>query len=163
MDMLQSHLKVAKDDNSTASISHVAGTCFAVYSNITHNESWIIDSGASSHICHQRSLLVSHISVILPTSSQITVDYIGNIRLSYDFSSRCPLYPQFTYNLLSVSVILQHGCFFIEFSGASCIIQDKSLCKMIGGADCIHGLYRLSLPLHTNLGNKDVPALTFQL
>lgn len=73
--------KATKPDNSTPPTFHIAGTCFSAYSNITHNESWIIDLGASSHICHQRSLFmdlqpVSNISVVW-----IPVEFIRNILL----------------------------------------------------------------------------------
>lgn len=84
MDMLNTHLKAAKidtgvDDNSGS----VSGTCFSI-SNIPSLNSlkhWVVDSGATSHICSNKSTFhalkqVESAYVILPNHEKIYVHSI---------------------------------------------------------------------------------------
>lgn len=146
MEMLQSHLQAAETDNVTPPMTHVAGTCFLTFFSPIHHDSilWIIDSGTSSHICHQRSLFTdlrpaSKISVVLPTHSWISVDLIGTIRLSDDFVLHDVLFIlEFNYNLIPMSALLKQGYFSIEFSSIYCFIQDRSLSRMIDKAESVN-------------------------
>lgn len=52
--------------------------------------------------------------------------------------------PRFSYELVSVSCLLQNTNLSINFSGKSCIIQDKLHSMMIGRDECCNGLYMLS-------------------
>lgn len=54
LNMLQSHLTTAKVDSDSPSPSgtaHVAGTCSSLDPITSTHHNWIVDSGASAHIC----------------------------------------------------------------------------------------------------------------
>lgn len=59
----------------------MAGTCSSTLSSIMAFH-WVIDSGASAHICYCRDYFmnlhsVSDVSVTLPNNSQFVVAYAG--------------------------------------------------------------------------------------
>lgn len=93
MSMFESHLLVPKvDEAGPSEMRHIAGICSPAYSSVTsqHMNFWVIDSGAASHICHDRAALLFiqpvpiYTSVVLPTGAYLTIDYIGSVRLSND-------------------------------------------------------------------------------
>ena len=57
LSMLQSHLSKAKTNADSPSNSHIAGMCSQT-KLIPHvkNDMWILDSGAPTHICHNKNL-----------------------------------------------------------------------------------------------------------
>lgn len=73
------------------------------------SESWIIDSGATHHVCHDKRLFTDlsdavNTSVTLPTGFGVKIAGIGNIRLNdYLILSNVLCIPDFRLNLLSVS------------------------------------------------------------
>ena len=79
LSMLQTKLAAVKTDHE--SVTHIAGTCLP-YKN---RDEWIIDSGASTHICFQKHVFSDFqpiaSSVTLPNSCQIPVHYGGSVRL----------------------------------------------------------------------------------
>jgi len=95
---------LAKEDNVGSSVN-LAGTAFTCIPF-----SWIIDSGASNHICTSLSLFSSyfpvhsHISVQLPDGSQTLVKHIGTIKCSPSLILTNVYHiPTFKFNLLSIS------------------------------------------------------------
>ena len=59
-------------------------------SSSINSSSWIIDSGATSHICHDLKLfdqytLFSNRIVTLPNNYKINVKAIGSVTLTHDF------------------------------------------------------------------------------
>jgi len=97
--------------------------------NFTHN-SWIIDSGASDHICCNLKWFHSYneiapMSIKLPTSHITTAKHSGTIKFSSIFIIHNVLYvPDFNFNLLSVSKASDSlNCIF-SFNGSHCLIQD---------------------------------------
>lgn len=135
----------------TSEITHVAGICSN--SPDTSLGTWVIDSGATSHICHDRTLFssmqpVDNISVVFPTQYRFMVEYIGTVNLSPDIILTEVLnVPDFSYNLLSVSTLIKHSSHSVNFCGASCLIQDKSGLRTIGKVDLVNGLYLLNVPM----------------
>lgn len=54
--------------------------------------------------------------------------------------------PRFSFNLISVSCLMKDENLSINFSGNSCVIQDKLHSTKIGRAECSNGLYLLAPP-----------------
>ncbi|KAL4340022.1 hypothetical protein GQ457_08G034200 [Hibiscus cannabinus] len=112
--------------------------------------SWIIDSGASRHVCYSKELFESLApipagTILMPNKTFVSVKFAGTIRLSADFLLKDVLYvPDFRFNLLAVSCLLQDSDLTILFSKSHCLIQD--LCQVIGKGEFYRGLYLLQLP-----------------
>lgn len=75
MNLLQTHLPSDQNEgHKTSEVTHVAGISSTNGSHF-HDKNcvyWVINSGASSHICYNKSLFltmrrISNVSVILPT------------------------------------------------------------------------------------------------
>ena len=88
-------------------------------------QSWIVDSGASSHIaCSESNFLVSkylsNYYINLPDKSQIPVKDIGFVNFSIDFVLKnVLLVPSFHVNLISISALLANSCYHINFTNGS--------------------------------------------
>jgi hypothetical protein len=113
---------------------------------------WILDSGASHHICislkwFQSYIAITPINIKLPNGNNAIAQYSGTVKFSSDFVISNVLYvPQFSINLIAVSKLCQLLNHLIQFSGSKCIIQDQKTLRMIGSADECEGLYYLNLP-----------------
>ena len=95
MTMLSSHLASsiptpAAQDNAT--VSYATGTCFLVpLKSVSHsNHFWIVDSGATRHICSNANLFTSlkpiwTSTVSLPNNTKIPVRLYGDIHLTPHF------------------------------------------------------------------------------
>ncbi|KAL4324612.1 hypothetical protein GQ457_11G008400 [Hibiscus cannabinus] len=110
-----------------------------------HN-SWIVDSGASKHVCCSKVLFESLHStegtILLPNNSVVSVAYSGTVRLSPSLVLRDVLFvPQFQFNLLSVSSLITDSNLSILFCKSECLIQD--LHRVIGKGEVCQGLYLL--------------------
>ncbi|CAL1409881.1 unnamed protein product [Linum trigynum] len=120
---------------------------------------WILDTGASDHICCTLSLLTDarptvNQFVYLPNGSKVPVSHIGTVRLHPGFYlQNVLLVPSFTFNLISVSKITHDLPLSLHFESDSCHIQDLVTKKLIGFARQSRGLYHLfpnipALPQH---------------
>ena len=134
--MLQTHLNTPQNGENIKNVTaHIAGTCLS--NSLNDPSTWIIDSSASSHICHDKFMFTNHYSaqnmfVILSTKTHLKVEHIGYIFISNDLVLKDVLYiPDFKYNLLSISTLLKYDKFDISFADSNCLIQDKWLSKMI--------------------------------
>ncbi|KAK6162879.1 hypothetical protein DH2020_002720 [Rehmannia glutinosa] len=95
----------------TPAPAQAPGTCLSITLDSTFFQSrfWIVDSGASRHICCNREAFVSlhpinHSSVTLPNHDSIRASFSGDVLLGGIVLLRDVLYlPQFKFNLLSVS------------------------------------------------------------
>lgn len=80
LNMLQSKLNVVKSD-ANATTSYLAGICPSI-TNVDESK-WIIDSGASTHICFSQAsfkeLVPVATVVILPDNKRIPVHYAGTV------------------------------------------------------------------------------------
>ncbi|KAL3651382.1 hypothetical protein CASFOL_004384 [Castilleja foliolosa] len=118
----------------TTTLSCVSGmpAILSLISRVSKSD-WILDSGASKHICTDLSLLFNirksaSARVILPDGSVFNVPLIGHVQLSDDILLENVFYvPAFHFNLIS----------------------DKTL-KKIGRGNKIEGLYVLSSDTFTN-------------
>ncbi|XP_072950413.1 uncharacterized protein [Typha angustifolia] len=141
MNMLSNHLITAKANTETfASTSATSGTCFLVSLNpsLQSPNIWIVDYGATSHICFTKSAFlhmqpVQNVFITLPNHDKIPVFYMGTVKLNSVLVLKDVLYvPQFKFNLLSVSSLLKDTSIYVKFLGGSCVIQDLRNQKMIG-------------------------------
>ncbi|XP_012831557.1 PREDICTED: uncharacterized protein LOC105952539 [Erythranthe guttata] len=133
--------------------SHISCVTGTIYANTIMNPMvmpfhWVVDSGASKHICNNRSLFLHLIpahntKVILPDKSCLHVAFVGDVQLAPSLSLHNVFYvPEFQFNLLSVSALLSKPHEFITFGFQSFVIQDK-LMQMIGMGKRLQGLYVL--------------------
>ena len=70
---------------------------------------WIVDSGASRHICSNANMFLSlkpvwNSTVTLPNNASIPIRLYGDVQIVSNFILKDVLFiPQFNYNLISVS------------------------------------------------------------
>jgi len=118
--------------------------------NMTLANSWIIDSGATDHICTSLRHFISYkritpIYINLPNGSTVFLHYTDTIAFHTNFQLRDVLYvPQFSFNLLSVSKIVNSLHFDLTFSSSGCMIQDVKTKEKIGLVKVHAGLYVLT-------------------
>ncbi|GMI80076.1 hypothetical protein HRI_001676900 [Hibiscus trionum] len=111
---------------------------------------WIIDSGASLHICYEKGLFESLTpitggSILLPDKSVIPVEFSGTVRLSPSLILNSVLFvPEFRFNLLAVSALVKNSDLQVLFCNSQCVIQD--LQQVVGKGELFQGLYLLRLP-----------------
>ncbi|EPS57917.1 hypothetical protein M569_16900, partial [Genlisea aurea] len=81
--------------------------CFSSFMSRQFSD-WIVDSGASEHMCYQKNLFtelyhIPEILVKLPTGATVNITEIGTVPVTDALSLRNVLYvPSFQYNLISV-------------------------------------------------------------
>ncbi|XP_012856897.1 PREDICTED: uncharacterized protein LOC105976150 [Erythranthe guttata] len=129
------------DEAEVAHISCVSGICLAASLHESFQPHyWIIDSGASRHICNDKTLFsslhkVNFARVILPDCSLVVVEYMGDVCLSDDLILKNVFYvPSFKFNLISVSALLDRLPHTVIFDSTSFLIQDKFLKKIGKGS-----------------------------
>jgi len=100
--------------------------------------SWVIDSGATDHICSSLTYFTSYhkinpISVKLPNGNQVIANYSGSDFVNQNHVIDNILYiPNFTFNLLLVEKLIDNLSCVITIDSSGCHIQDKNTSKMIG-------------------------------
>ena len=111
--------------------------------------SWIIDSGATTHVCSDLALfssvsLVSGVTVSLPNGAKEPITHTGTVHLSESLVLLNVLHvPSFRFNLISVSSLLQQHRHSAHFCFDSCHIHEHTQGLMIGRGSVIHNLYIL--------------------
>ncbi|CAJ2662218.1 unnamed protein product [Trifolium pratense] len=147
---------LAKEDTVGSSVN-LAGTAFTCVPF-----SWIIDSGASNHICTTLSYFSTyspvnnHIFVQLPDGSHAPVKHIGTINCSPSLTLTNVYHiPTFKFNLLSISQLTKSINCDVIFSSSGCIFQDRSTKKTIVQASARNGLFYLNAESVSNKHDKD--------
>lgn len=78
------------------------------------NSGWIIDSGASDHICHDLSLFYEHMKftssqnthITIPDGSKVPISHVGTVKLNNDITLDHVQYvPGFQFNLICMPKI----------------------------------------------------------
>ena len=114
---------------------------------------WIVDSGASCHVCNNRGLFVvfenleKPVDIILGDGHALNAVGRGTVILtlkSGELERRCKLHdilyvPKFSYNLLSVSKAVERGISF-TFNDQACIIRDTKQ-RFVVAATKVGSLY----------------------
>lgn len=126
------HLMTSKSGESSSTL------CTVVQSD--NSKLWIVDTGATDHVCHTLSLFqchkrIRHVNVRLPDGSQITTHTAGTVVL---------FIPSFTLNLISVSKLTHAADCKLIFDDGGCRIQDKVTLRTIGVARADGGFYTIS-------------------
>jgi hypothetical protein len=139
---------------SSKVLDHSSGTYTGInhsFKNTYNLSIWILDSGASHHICislqwFQSYIAITPIHIKLPNGNFAIAKYSGVVRFSPHFIVTNVLYvPEFSINLISISKVCHSLNYLIQFSNSKCVIQDQKTLKMIGSADECEGLYYLNL------------------
>jgi hypothetical protein len=143
---------IGAGSSSTAQVNavqhHHSGIAYSL-SNSTYG-SWIIDSGASDHICSNLALFDKHhaIAPIQVKMANGTISYAkiaGTVKLFDDFYvHNVLLVPEFSLNLISVPKLTQSSSCTVVFNGVNCFIQERTSLRMIGSGELIEGLYYLT-------------------
>ena len=101
------------------------------------SDAWVIDTGATHHVCCNISLfshsrLVHNTTVTLPNGHVVAINRVGSVRLFDTLNLDNVLFvPMFTFNLLSISAhTLSHNC-SVNFLSNSSVIQDLTRGLMI--------------------------------
>ncbi|KZV15509.1 hypothetical protein F511_38613 [Dorcoceras hygrometricum] len=129
------------NDTYSLSTSHTAFPTF----------SWIIDTGATHHICcslhHFVSFKPFNSNVTLPNSLNIPVTHIGSVMLLPEIILQNVLFvPQFKFNLLSISSLTKQILCSVSFSSELCQIQVLNQARTIGTGRRVGDLYILNSP-----------------
>ncbi|KAL0405896.1 UNVERIFIED_CONTAM: Retrovirus-related Pol polyprotein from transposon RE2 [Sesamum latifolium] len=148
----------------------------------SHGDSWMIDSGATTHLTgnrsHFSSLSISHnsLSVRLADGSYSPISGYGTVQPTDHITLTNVLFaPKFPVNLLSVSQLTKkHNC-SVTFFPSYCVFQDLQTRRTIGGGHEHGGLYFLDkstpadaralfasvspLQWHCRLGHPSLPSL----
>ncbi|KAK0581916.1 hypothetical protein LWI29_019529 [Acer saccharum] len=160
MSMLTAQMNAASKpqmDTGSPSTSYATGICLSVSFNpiLASSHYWIIDSGATSHICSTYSVFsslkpITNSFVTLPNHTKIPVFFIGTVQISPSLLLTDVLFvPQFKFNLLSVSALTSSSQLSVSFFTDSCVVQDINSMRMIGKGKKLESLYVLdaNLPL----------------
>ncbi|KAG7578814.1 GAG-pre-integrase domain [Arabidopsis thaliana x Arabidopsis arenosa] len=123
--------------------------CLSSLYSVLPNGAWIIDSGATSHVCSDLAMFsetfpVTGVTVSLPNGTRVPISHTGTVHISTSLILHDVLYVStFKFNLLSVSSLLKHDNCSAHFYTDSCYIQDHTRDLMIGKGILIHSLYIL--------------------
>ncbi|KAG7585301.1 Reverse transcriptase RNA-dependent DNA polymerase [Arabidopsis thaliana x Arabidopsis arenosa] len=121
----------------------------AVSQHTLSSNTWVIDSGATHHVCHDRNLFASlDTSVVnfvnLPTGPKVRISGVGLVRLNKDILLQNVLFiPEFRLNLISISSLTSDIGSRVVFDPSCCEIQDPIRGSMIGKGRRIGNLYVL--------------------
>ena len=128
--------------------AQVAGTCFIT----CLNSKWIIDSGATNHICSSLDLFTSYSvfdklsnTITVADGKQIKVQHIGTVVFEDGIKLENVLHvPGLKFNLISTHKLCRDTNCDILFTSDSCLLQDnsKQTSVVLGKVDS--GLYALS-------------------
>jgi len=140
----------------------------AIFSNLysTVKGSWILDSGATDHVCTCLSDFTSYkiiklVLVSLSNGHRFYTSCSGTVAFSNKLYLTDVLYvPKFTFNLVSASKLaLNWNCHLI-FSSKDCVIQDNLTKEKIGIVEARNGLYIFhSSIFQRNVTNRYIPSI----
>ncbi|KAL0312289.1 UNVERIFIED_CONTAM: hypothetical protein Sradi_5628200 [Sesamum radiatum] len=136
-------------------LEEYAGTSMNSVSMIS--SSWIVDSGATNHICANLQLFSSFtspkrpITIHLPNGDTQSVSHIGSVKLSQDITLSQVLHiPKFSVNLISVKQLCSDSFFQFRFLNSECILQDPKSEKVVAIGKVVGNLYVLEFPESKN-------------
>lgn len=108
-------------DNQEANAMFAGNYCllFSAYSS-----GWIVDSGASDHMCHKLEMFDSYelahdqdCYITIPDGTRVKVTHIGAAVLGNNITLKNVLYvPSFQLNLISVHKLCQDGVCIVQFA-----------------------------------------------
>ncbi|XP_061375054.1 uncharacterized protein LOC133317230 [Gastrolobium bilobum] len=109
---------------------------------------WILDTGATHHVCLSATLFSSSSSsdslVSFPNGSSAVVTDVGSVSICGLFTLHNVLcVPSFFFNLLSISALTRDSPILAHFSDSHCSLQDRASARTIGIARRHGDLYIL--------------------
>jgi hypothetical protein len=146
-------VNVVAQHNSGITLAH---SC----TNSTYG-SWIIDSGASDHICSSLVHFDSYhsiapVQVRMPNGTTACANFAGTISLSQSFQvHNVLLVPEFSLNLISVPRLTHNSQCIVLFDGVHCSILEKKCLRMIGSGELVEGLYYLTTKTKPKLASAN--------
>ncbi|XP_049934544.1 retrovirus-related Pol polyprotein from transposon RE1 isoform X1 [Nymphaea colorata] len=159
-------------DPTTSTITTAASASSSgMYSDTTD---WLIDSGASTHLCGDKAQFTSYVptppgrSVILADGKYSPVVGLGEVQLTSSLPLQHVLHaPEFPHSLLSISQITRDLNCHAIFDSSSLVFQDILTGRVIGSGREQGGLYRLVHPFpfagSTSAGSSSSSAYTWHL
>lgn len=102
------------------------------------SQTWVIDSGATHHVSHDKALFSSlDTSVLscvnLPRGPTVRISGIGTIQINSHIVLKNVLFiPEFRLNLISISSLTSDLGYRVIFDPSSCEIQDPTKALTIG-------------------------------
>ncbi|KAL0386160.1 UNVERIFIED_CONTAM: Copia protein [Sesamum radiatum] len=134
-----------------AQIDEMACMVFRSHVSCKNNSSfWIVDTGATSHMCGDERLFhslhpLNHpLTIFLPDNSVTQATQSGDIKLSSSIILTNVLFiPSFKHNLLSVSQLCRSLPVCFMFLTSSCIMQDLKTKRTLAVGKQINKLYTL--------------------
>lgn len=152
-------------DSESSALVGVADQALSVSSS-NEQRAWIVDSGATSHMCRDKksfsALYQSEdpVDVVLGDGRTLSAVGRGNVELDMVLPNgkvkSCTLYdvlyvPDLSYNLVSVAKASQKGK-VVKFTKSACYILDKQH-RMFAKATKVGGLYKLDYKLNHERAN----------
>ncbi|KAL0361773.1 UNVERIFIED_CONTAM: hypothetical protein Sradi_3861800 [Sesamum radiatum] len=114
------------------------------------SQSWIVDTGATSHMCvdiklmHSLAKLAHSVCIHLPDGTTREVTHSGSVHLSNSVTLTAVLYvPKFHHNLLSVSQLCKSMSVSLQFFDDLCMVQDLRSKRVLAIGKQIGKLYVL--------------------
>ncbi|XP_074322725.1 uncharacterized protein LOC141659696 [Apium graveolens] len=142
--------------NSPEDHMQSAGMAYSFHTSVLHGLSdiWILDTGASSRMCFNLTLLsnIKTLSkpfhVALPNKQILLVTQVGEAILNSKLTLLNVLYlPDFNCNLLSISKLVQDSNCVATFFATHCLFQDQTHKQFLDTGEARNDLYYLSSPL----------------
>ncbi|KAL0404363.1 UNVERIFIED_CONTAM: hypothetical protein Sradi_2077100 [Sesamum radiatum] len=123
---------------------------YALNSLFESSKFWIIDSGATSHMCNDISIFQStkkhkpDLYIHLADGSKQHVNTVGNIQLPNNIQLTSVLHvPSLKFNLLSISKLCDTTNIRIKFYPTCCVLQDHRTNKTVAVGRLLGKLYIL--------------------
>ena len=137
-----------------AGAAHMGGTLYALsvvhcFCSLSH-ETWILDSGASDHMCldkallHDISILNAPIMVNLPNGNRVQLTQQGKLRIAQGLIlEHVLIISHFKFNLLSIKGLCEQLHCIVQFTEQLCTLQAHFLKKQLVVGRDFKGLYIL--------------------
>lgn len=145
-----------KTDKGTCSLANTGNTSYSYseqVSKIMHQNSWVLDSGASDHMTHFPRLFISYYpclssrKITMANGSLTTVAGQEDIFLNKNLILKnVLLVPKLFTNLISIQKLIEDTNCHALFHSNICEIQEQGKKKMIGLVRAREGLYYLEEP-----------------
>lgn len=136
-----SQLMNAMLNNKNTPEDHVAGLAYSMLSYSSHDalHTWIVDTGASNHMCCDLSImfdlhkLPSPFQIALPNGQMIAVHYTGSVSLTPTLVLHHVLsVPTFHCNLMSISKLTQDSTCTVEFTPNQFLVKHNETIVVSG-------------------------------
>ena len=149
--LLGKHTKSDHDDcapESTTLVHNHTLTGISYLISKHDSSAWILDSGATDHMCHSLSFIhikqltgQSHFVTILD-GRKVRVDMVGDVQLLDNILLKNVLYvPEFQFNLVSVQCLCAANNFILYFTHTHCFIKGPLMRKPLVLSKLFYGLY----------------------